>query len=123
MGGRGRRDGSTEEPLADGETREPKPTREPCEGEDCQRRGKGRGRRDDDSREPCDDKDATETPAEATEAPEEDNVELRRLLRGRGKGKGRGRRDRPTREPLAEGETREPKATREPCEGDDCSQR
>jgi len=121
----------TKEPLADGETREPRQTREPrdatkepCEdGEDCQRRR--RRRRDEDStKEPCDDDEAT---AEATDAPADD-IELRRNL-GRGR-RGRRRGD-VTQEPLADGETREPRqtreprdATKEPCEdGEDCQRR
>merc|ERR1712157_271346 len=76
-GRRGRRRGDvTKEPLADGETREPRDaTKEPCEdGEDCQRRP--RRRRDDDStKEPCDDDEATESTEGAIPA-------LRRLLRG-----------------------------------------
>merc|ERR1712013_969545 len=89
-GRRGRRRGDvTQEPLADGETREPRQTREPrdatkepCEdGEDCQRRP--RRRRDDDStKEPCDDEESTDEPA--TEAP----VELRRALRKGGRRRG-----------------------------------
>merc|ERR1712062_894637 len=104
-GRRGRRRGDvTKEPLADGETREPRQTREPrdatkepCEdGEDCQRRP--RRRRDDDStKEPCDDEESTEGAIPA----------LRRLLRGG---------NRATREPLADGQTREPRdVTKEPC--------
>merc|ERR1719464_1280595 len=114
-GRRGRRRGdATREPLADGETREPRQTREPrdatkepcADGEDCQRRR--RRRRDDDStKEPC---DKDETTADVTDAPASD-FEIRRNL-------GRGRRGRrhgdATREPLAEGETREPRQTREP---------
>merc|ERR1712062_563663 len=107
-GRRGRRRGDvTKEPLADGETREPRQTREPrdttkepCEdGEDCQRRP--RRRRDDDStKEPCDDDEATESTEGAIPA-------LRRLLRGG---------NRATREPLADGQTREPRdVTKEPC--------
>jgi len=123
--GRRQRD-VTQEPLADGETRQPRQTREtrdatkePCEnGEDCQRRR--RRRRDDDStKEPCDD---DETTAEATDAPAAD-IELRRNLgRGRRGGRHGRRRGDVTREPLADGETREPRdATKEPCEdGEDC---
>merc|ERR1712187_967356 len=84
-GRRGRRRGdATREPLADGETREPRQTREPrdatkepcADGEKCQRRR--RRRRDDDStKEPCDD-DSTETP----ESSEDAIPALRRLLRG-----------------------------------------
>jgi len=130
-GRRGRRRDVTREPLADGETREPRPTREPrdatkepCEdGEDCQRRR--RRRRDDDStKEPC---DKDETTADVTDAPASD-FEIRRNL-GRGR-RGRRRGD-ATREPLADGETREPRqtreprdATKEPCaDGEDCSRR
>merc|ERR1712242_669388 len=72
-------------------------TKEPCEdGEDCQRRP--RRRRDDDStKEPCDDEESTEGAIPA----------LRRLLRGG---------NRATREPLADGQTREPRdVTKEPC--------
>merc|ERR1711941_189185 len=58
-----------------------------------------------------DEADETDAPAE-TEEPE--TVELRRNLRNR---------NRPTREPLAEGETREPRGTKEPCEGEDCERR
>jgi len=128
--GRRQRD-VTQEPLADGETRQPRQTREPrdatkepCEdGEDCQRRR--RRRRDEDStKEPCDDDEAS---AEATDAPADD-IELRRNL-GRGR-RGRRRGD-VTQEPLADGETREPRqtreprdATKEPCEdGEDCQRR
>jgi len=85
----------TREPLADGETREP------CTGDNCRGRGKGRRRRDDDSSESRDDEATTAAPL------------LRRALR---EGKGRG----VTREPLADGETREPRSTREPCTDDDC---
>merc|ERR1712176_385205 len=119
------------EPLADGETREPRQTREPrdatkepcADGEDCQRRR--RRRRDDDStKEPC---DKDETTADVTDAPADD-LELRRNL-GRGR-RGRRRGD-ATREPLADGETREPRqtreprdATKEPCaDGEDCQRR
>jgi len=108
-GRRGRRRGdATREPLADGETREPRQTREPrdatkepcADGEDCQRRR--RRRRDDDStKEPCDDDATTETPTDGAVPA------LRRLLR---------RGDRATREPLADGQTREPRdVTKEPC--------
>jgi len=116
--GRGRRRDATKEPLADGETREPRQTREPkdgtkepcADGEDC--RDKRRHRRDDDStKEPCDDSED-----DATEPPTEVVLELRRNLR-RGKGKGRGRRGEATKEPLADGETREPRQTREPKDG------
>merc|ERR1711879_991654 len=99
----------TREPLAEGETREPRGTKEPCEGEDCerrQRRRERRGRDADSTKEPCDRDEADETDAPAeTEEPE--TVELRRNLRNR---------NRPTREPLAEGETREPRGTKEPCD-------
>ena len=66
------------------------------DGEDCQRRP--RRRRDDDStKEPCDDEQSTEGAVPA----------LRRLLRGG---------NRATREPLADGQTREPRdVTKEPC--------
>ena len=76
-----------------------------CEdGEDCQRRR--RRRRDDDStKEPC---DKDETTADVTDAPADD-LELRRNLGRRGR-----RRGDATREPLADGETREPRQTREP---------
>merc|ERR1711879_334288 len=97
----------TREPLAEGETREPRGTKEPCEGEDCERRQRRREKRDrrgrdsDSTKEPCDRDEADETDAPAeTEEPE--TVELRRNLRNR---------NRPTREPLAEGETREPRGT------------
>merc|ERR1712136_95980 len=115
-GRRGRRRGDvTREPLADGETREPRQTREPrdvtkepCEdGEDCQRHRRRRRRDDDSTKEPCDD---DETSADSTDAPAAD-IELRRNL-GRGR-RGRRRGD-VTREPLADGETREPRQTREP---------
>jgi len=140
--GKGKGRGVTREPLADGETREPKPTREPCTGDDCGRRGKGKGRgvtrepladgetrEPKQTREPCTgdncqrrgrgkgrrgrDVDSSESnDDEATEAPL-----LRRDLGGKGKGRG------VTREPLADGETREPKPTREPCTGDNCERR
>jgi len=109
-------------------------TAEPCEGEDCERRQRRRerrrdrrGERDSDStREPCDkddEADATDAPVE-TEEPE--TVELRRNLGKRPR--------RATQEPLADGQTREPRPTREPregtkeprdntrepCEGEDC---
>jgi len=102
----------TREPLAEGETREPRGTKEPCEGEDCERRQRRRERRDrrgrdsDSTQEPCDRDEADGTDASAeTEEPE--TVELRRNLRNR---------NRPTREPLADGETREPRGTKEPCD-------
>jgi len=134
-GRRGRRRGDvTREPLADGETREPRQTREPrdatkepCEnGEDCRRRH--RRRRDDDStKEPCDDDETSENPAESSDAIEAD-IEIRRNL-GRGR-RGRRRGD-VTPEPLADGETREPRqtreprdATKEPCDdGENCQRR
>merc|ERR1712091_121223 len=92
----------TDAPADDLEPRDA--TKEPCaEGEDCQRRR--RRRRDDDStKEPC---DKDETTADVTDAPADD-LELRRNL-----GRGRRRGD-ATREPLADGETREPRQTREP---------
>merc|ERR1739844_345918 len=103
-GRRGRRRGDvTREPLADGETREPRQTREPrdatkepcADGEDCQRRR--RRRRDDDStKEPCDD-DETETPESSEDAA---IPAFRRLLRGENSA---------TREPRAGGQTREPR--------------
>jgi len=125
--GEPRVDGATREPRGD-RTREPRDaTKEPCEGEECTRRG----RRDDDvTREPCEDDEDVTGEAGATEAP----VELRRLLGGRGRG-GRHRRNRDadgTGEPLADGATREPRgdrtreprdATKEPCEGEECSRR
>merc|ERR1711973_208835 len=98
----------TREPLAEGETREPRGTKEPCEGEDCERRQRRRERRErrgrdaDSTKEPCD-----RDEADVTDAPAEETVELRRNLRNR---------NRPTREPLAEGETREPRGTKEPCD-------
>jgi len=129
---RRRGDRPTREPFADGETREPRATREPCEGEECgkrerpsrgerkSRRGdrptpepladgetrapregtkEPRRRRDADStKEPCDKDEETTEVSEATEAPV-----LRRALKGNRRG------DRPTREPLADGETREPR--------------
>ena len=56
--------------------------------------------------------DSPDVPAESTDAPAAD-IELRRNL---GKGRGRhGRRQRDvTQEPLADGETRQPRQTREP---------
>merc|ERR1712242_55568 len=99
--GHGRRRGdATREPLADGETREPRQTREPrdatkepcADGEDCQRRR--RRRRDDDStKEPC---DKDETTADVTDAPAPD-FELRRNL---GRGRRARRRGDATREPV-----------------------
>merc|ERR1712062_465760 len=103
-GRRGRRRGDvTREPLADGETREPRQTREPrdvtkepCEdGEDCQRPRRRRRRDDDSTKEPCDDDES----ADVTDAPAAD-IELRRNLGGRGR-RGRRRGD-VTREPLAD---------------------
>jgi len=123
--GRDRRRKPTREPLADGETRKPRQTREPkdgtkepcADGEDCRPK---RRRRDDSSDD--DEAEVTEAPTEA-----EAVLELRRNLKG---GKGRGRRD-ATREPLADGETREPRQTREPkdgtkepcADGEDCRQK
>lgn len=116
------RDNSVVDPL------EADSTAEPCEGEDCTRRQRRRDRRrdrregrdSDSTKEPCDkDEEAAQTdvPVE-TEEPE--TVQLRRNLRDR--------RRRATREPLADGQTREPRPTREPrdntrepCEqGEDC---
>merc|ERR1712198_425298 len=69
---------ATREPLADGQTREPRDvTKEPRgRGRGRGRRGRGRGRRDSDS------EDATDEPA--TEAP----VQLRRALRKGGRRRG-----------------------------------
>merc|ERR1712062_784706 len=130
-GRRGRRRGDvTKEPLADGETREPRQTREPrdatkepCEdGEDC-RRHRRRRRDEDSTKEPCDDDETTE---EATDA-SADDIELRRNL-GRGR-RGRRRGD-VTKEPCADGEDcqrrprrrRDDDSTKEPCDDEDSTE-
>jgi len=102
--GKGKGRGVTRQPLADGETREPKPTREPCTGDDCERRGKGKGRGV--TREPLADGETRE-PRSTREPCTDDDCERRG---GRGKGKGRGRRSR--------------EGTKQPCEdGEDCRRR
>merc|ERR1711879_837104 len=118
-------------------THEPRDnTREPCEeGEDC-RRNRRRGDK------PCDDEDETTNEPEEIASPllrrllrrgdedadvnpldntaepcEGEDCERRQRRREkRERRRNLRNRNRPTREPLAEGETREPRGTKEPCE-------
>merc|ERR1712038_556440 len=134
LGGKGKGRGVTREPLADGETREPKPTREPCTGDDCERRGgrgkgKGRGRRSrEGTKEPCEDGEDCRRRRHDSESSDDEEATTAAPLLRRALGSERARGV--TREPLADGETREPRQIREPkdgreqpCEGEDCRRR